>query len=664
MQIADLFFSVQAEGIDKVGQQISALGNTISGIGSSLVENVSKPIMNFFAEGVELASDINESMNVVNVTFGKTGKEVIKWSGNLIEAYGLTKKQALQYVGSMGAMLKSSGLTSKASEDMSKKLVTLTGDMSSFYNLSHEETWEKIRSGISGETEPLKALGINMSVANLEAYALSEGINKSWNEMSQAEQVTLRYNYLMKVTKDSQGDFARTQDGFANKWRTLQGRIEEFSASIGEVLLPYVEKAINFFDDFVVKITEMFPGLDKGVIIFGLLAAAVGPLLLVVGGLIIAFGGVVGAITAVVALISAVGLPVVAAIAGAVLVLSGYLIAIVTVFTTVGAAVLAFAAKTGILKAAFEAIRALLGAVVAIFKGDFNSAFDLLTEKFGMSKEQANSWIERMKAARDAVIKVIGVVKDITALLGAIFTADKQKMIDLLVKKFGISKEEAQKFADKVLKLKDEMVKLGNKVKDIAAEAIAKFGDKIKQAAKWVYDHREEIARFIMKLIDFSAKVISTAKTVWNKFQEIKKAIKDAMDSGKEKIDKVVSVFNSLKKTIGGVIDKIKGIKFPSPPKWLTDKIPGFATGVRNFTGGLAIVGETGPELVNLPSGANVYNARDTKRMLSNNLVPKTTAQQKTYFDNATYNVNLVAKDLQDVMTFNDFGKLIKQNAR
>lgn len=154
MQIADLFYSVRAEGLSKVEEQITALGDTIGNIGSALTENVSKPILSFFADGVNLASDITESMNVVDVTFGKSSKKIEKWSTQLMESFGLTQKESLQYVGSMGAMLKSSGLTTKASEDMSKQLVTLTGDMSSFYNLEHDETWEKIRSGISGKFLP------------------------------------------------------------------------------------------------------------------------------------------------------------------------------------------------------------------------------------------------------------------------------------------------------------------------------------------------------------------------------------------------------------------------------------------------------------------------------------------------------------------------------
>jgi len=87
---------------------------------------------------------------------------------------------------------------------MSIEVAKLTADMASFYNLDHDEAFTKIQAGLSGETEPLKRLGINMNVANMEAYAMSQGINKAWKEMNQAEQTLLRYNYLLSVTSDSQ----------------------------------------------------------------------------------------------------------------------------------------------------------------------------------------------------------------------------------------------------------------------------------------------------------------------------------------------------------------------------------------------------------------------------------------------------------------------------
>ena len=128
--------------------------------------------------------------------------------------------------------------------------------MASFYNLDVEQAFEKIRSGISGETEPLKQLGINMSVANLEAFALANGIGTAYDKMSQAEQATLRYNYLMAQTADAQGDFAKTSDSFANQQRILQLQINDLSASLGEKLLPYLNDVLITINDDLPELSE------------------------------------------------------------------------------------------------------------------------------------------------------------------------------------------------------------------------------------------------------------------------------------------------------------------------------------------------------------------------------------------------------------------------
>ena len=206
--------------------------------------------------GIDYASDLAEVQNVVDVTFGSATEAINSWSKECLAAYGMNEVSAKRYAGTIGAMLKSSGLAGDAIVDMSKDMVSLAGDMASFYNLDLETAFEKIRSGISGETEPLKQLGINMSVANLEAYALSQGITTAYNEMSQAEQVMLRYNYLMSTTADAQGDFARTQDSYANQTRLLSESWLEFTGIMAEQLLPVLTTIVSWLNNIVAFLTE------------------------------------------------------------------------------------------------------------------------------------------------------------------------------------------------------------------------------------------------------------------------------------------------------------------------------------------------------------------------------------------------------------------------
>ena len=203
---------------------------------------------------VNLASDLQEVQNVVDVTFGDRAADIEAWAKNAAGAFGLSELQAKQFNGTMGAMIKSMGLSESAVLDMSTTLTGLAADFASFYNLEHQEAFDKIRAGISGETEPLKQLGINMSVANLEAYALSQGITKSYNAMSQAEQVTLRYNYLLKAGADAQGDFSRTSDSFANQLKIAQLNVSELAAEFGQTLLPIASKGLGELSSATVEL--------------------------------------------------------------------------------------------------------------------------------------------------------------------------------------------------------------------------------------------------------------------------------------------------------------------------------------------------------------------------------------------------------------------------
>lgn len=217
---------------------------------------IARKALDTIKTGIDYASDLAEVQNVVDVTFGSATEAINSWSKECLAAYGMNEVSAKRYAGTIGAMLKSSGLAGDAIVDMSKDMVGLAGDMASFYNLDLETAFEKIRSGISGETEPLKQLGINMSVANLEAYALSQGITTAYNEMSQAEQVMLRYSYLMSTTADAQGDFARTQDSYANQTRLLSESWLEFTGIMAEQLLPVLTTIVSWLNNIVAFLTE------------------------------------------------------------------------------------------------------------------------------------------------------------------------------------------------------------------------------------------------------------------------------------------------------------------------------------------------------------------------------------------------------------------------
>lgn len=259
--------SIIGTGVKSIIGWFQRLGNGSSGIktASFNLGNLLKTAIGFKAirglanlgkSAIGFGSDITEIENVVDVSFGSMADEAYKFASTAKEQFGLSELAAKQYSGTMMAMMKSSGVAQDAASKMSISLAGLAGDIASFYNIDTDTAFQKIRSGISGEIEPLRQLGINLSVANMEAYALSKGITTSYNAMSQAEKVALRYNYLMSVTGDVQGDFARTSGSWANQVRLLTLNFQSLSAVIGQGLIAGILPAIQALNALMSKLMQ------------------------------------------------------------------------------------------------------------------------------------------------------------------------------------------------------------------------------------------------------------------------------------------------------------------------------------------------------------------------------------------------------------------------
>jgi hypothetical protein len=237
--------SIEKQFADMAGSIAKSL--TVAAIGKTLLE--------WGKAAVDAASDLAEVQNVVDTVFGEGASEIEAWSKKAGEQFGLTETQAKKFTSTLGAMMKSSGLAGNEIVSMSTDLAGLAADMASFYNLDFETAFEKIRSGISGETMPLKQLGINMSVANLEAFALAQGLEKTFSQMDQGEQTMLRYQYIMQATADAQGDFAKTADGFANAQRRIETAVDTIKTTAGTFLLNTIEPLVSGVASFLEKLT-------------------------------------------------------------------------------------------------------------------------------------------------------------------------------------------------------------------------------------------------------------------------------------------------------------------------------------------------------------------------------------------------------------------------
>ena len=237
-------FAKAQRSVEAFGKKIKSI---VKGIGVGLIAGaglVTAGLLKVSKDAIQLASDLIEVQNVVDVTFGKDADTINKWSKTALESFGLSELQAKKFSSTLGAMMKSSGLAGDKITRMSMDLAGLAGDMASFYNLDIEEAFNKIRGGLSGETEPLKVLGVDISTTNLQkTFGLD---SKQWQSLDAAQKQILRYKYLMKVTKDAQGDFTRTMsDSLANQRRVLKTTIEQMLATLGTVFMPALVRFSN-----------------------------------------------------------------------------------------------------------------------------------------------------------------------------------------------------------------------------------------------------------------------------------------------------------------------------------------------------------------------------------------------------------------------------------
>lgn len=239
-----------SKGLNTASSNLSRLLKTI--IGFKGIQG----LFNFGKNAIKLGSDITEVENVVDTAFGSMAGHAYAFAATAKEQFGLSELAAKQYSGTMMAMLKSSGVAQAQAAKMSTTLAGLAGDIASFYNLETDEAFYKLRSAISGETEPMKQLGVNMNIVNLEAFAMSRGITKAYKDMTLAEQATLRYNYILAKTTDAQGDFARTSGNYANQLRLLKTNFESLSAIIGQGLIAAILPAIKWLNALMSKLME------------------------------------------------------------------------------------------------------------------------------------------------------------------------------------------------------------------------------------------------------------------------------------------------------------------------------------------------------------------------------------------------------------------------
>ena len=259
------------QNIDKAESRIKNFSNKAKDLGRTLTTRVALPLAAAGGFAIKFAADMEESLNKVDVSFGESSQRVKDFADTTLREFGIAEGSALEMTALFGDMATGMGISQKAAADMSIELAGLAGDLASFKNIRIDVAQTALKSIFTGETESLKNLGIVMTQANLDAFALSQGMKRQVSEMSEAEKINLRLAFVLDRTKNAQGDFARTSDGAANQMRIFSESVKELAADLGQVLLPAftsivtkLNNVLNEFKNLSDSTKELIVGLGVG----------------------------------------------------------------------------------------------------------------------------------------------------------------------------------------------------------------------------------------------------------------------------------------------------------------------------------------------------------------------------------------------------------------
>ena len=246
------------QGMNNIEKRMGGLSNAVKKLGGVIATAFAvDALVDFGKECIELGSDLQEVQNVVDVTFTSMSEQVNEFAKTAVESAGLSETLAKKYTGTFGAMAKAFGFAENESFAMSTALTQLTGDVASFYNLSQDEAYTKLKSVFTGETESLKDLGVVMTQSALDSYALAKGLGKTTQKMSEQEKVALRYSFVLDQLSSAQGDFVRTSDNWANQIKVLNLNFDTIKANIGQALINVFTPLLKMINQLVSKIAEL-----------------------------------------------------------------------------------------------------------------------------------------------------------------------------------------------------------------------------------------------------------------------------------------------------------------------------------------------------------------------------------------------------------------------
>ena len=246
---------------NKAAKQATSI---FSGMGKKIAAGLSiAAFTKFTKDCIEVGSNVTEVQNVVDTAFKDLSGQADQWASNAMTNFGLSELSAKKYMGVFGQMSNAMGITGQAALDMAEDVTGLTGDVASFYNLSTDEAYTKLKSIWTGETETLKDLGVVMTQTNLDQYALNNGFGKTTAKMTEQEKVMLRYQYVTSALSNATGDFVKTQDSWANQTRILTLRFQQLKASLGKGFIALFTPILRGFNNLLAGLQKVADGFSS-----------------------------------------------------------------------------------------------------------------------------------------------------------------------------------------------------------------------------------------------------------------------------------------------------------------------------------------------------------------------------------------------------------------
>jgi hypothetical protein len=218
---------------------------------ANLAANVVGGVTDLISTSIAAASDLNETVSKGQVIFGKNAAEIEAWAGTAASAFGQSKKAAIDAASTFAGLFQTVGIAGDKSTEMARKLTELGSDLASFFNTDVDEALQAIRSGLAGESEPLRRYNIFLSETAVTAKLVATGHKKVKGAFSESEKAAARYQIILEQTSAAQGDFARTADGLANSQRAYNAELENLQAQLGQEFLPIAKQVTDWQLDFI-----------------------------------------------------------------------------------------------------------------------------------------------------------------------------------------------------------------------------------------------------------------------------------------------------------------------------------------------------------------------------------------------------------------------------